>query len=169
MNATAWYKKTLSDGALVLLIAMVFAYWGATASIRHSLREIGYPRLSPFLGHEEWLDESGMFAVHEREKWTWGAMLLVLAAVKVFRAYRTGYSSIGADGVCAGLGTVLGPVLAVAGFMLIYGSKLILCREVLIPGGLFSLCGLPAGLLIAGLAAWIARRSARASSNIIEP
>jgi hypothetical protein len=162
MNAAAWYKKTLTDGALVLLIATVFAYWGGSASIRHSLKEIGCPRLSPFLGHEEWLDENRMFAVHEREKWTWGPMILVLVGFKAYSAHRTGYSNGMADAVCAGLGTVLGGILTVANYVLIYGSGLIFRQEILVPGGLFSLCGLLAGLPVAGLAVWIARRSSRA-------
>jgi hypothetical protein len=126
------------------------------------LAETDHPRIKALLGHEDWLDERGMFATPLRDRLIWGTLLLVLAASKIFASVRLGENDFYADAICTILGVVLGTLLASLSHILTYGAAMILQRGIMVPGALRSTVGLFGGLLLAGLATLAARLKPRA-------
>ena len=144
------WKRMLSEGAIVLVIACVVSYWSVSASILSRLAETDHPRIRSLLGHEDWLNEQGMFAVPERDQLIWGLGLLVFFAYKTTISFRKGRSDIRADVICSLLGMLVGFVLALLSHTLTYGFDVVFQWRYVLSGGLFALLGLLAGLLVGG-------------------
>lgn len=140
----------LSEGAIVLVIACVVSYWSVSASILGRLAQTNHPRIRSLLGHEDWLNEQGMFAVPQRDQLIWGLGLLVFAAYKMTISFRRGWSDINADAVCALLGMLVGFVLALLSHTLTYGFDVVFQWRYVLSGAFFAVLGLLAGLLVGG-------------------
>jgi len=151
MNLTNCWKDTLSRGAIVLVIASAVSYWSTSVTVLGRLAETDHPRIRSLLGHEDWLNEQGMFAVPPRDQLIWGLGLLVLAAYKTTVSYRTGQSDMQADTICALLGMSVGIVLAFLSHALTYGFDVVFQWAYIVPGAIFSLLGNLVGLLVGGI------------------
>ena len=132
----------------MLLISCVLSYWFASEAMLCRIAEMGYPRITMFLGHEDWLDERGMFALSVREKWLWGVMLAVLAGHKLIAASRTPCRQFKEDTICAVAGMVLGVILVFAGHSFIYGSDLIFSGESVRTVLVWSMAGFVGGMFV---------------------
>ena len=153
------YRKVFSRGAVVLVVVCVLSHWAVSTAVLRRLAETEHPRIKALLGHEDWLDEHGMFATPLRDQFTWSILLIVLAGSKLYTAARLGENDFRADAICALLGVVIGSVLASVSHILTYGPGMVLRWRILVSGTLWSTVGLFAGLLLAGLATLVARQS----------
>ncbi|MFH1739904.1 MAG: hypothetical protein ABIH23_12910 [bacterium] len=152
MNAIGRFKNVLVQGAIVLLVACVLSHWAVSSAVLQKLAQTDQARVKALMGHEEWLDERGMFATPPREQWTWGILLVGLALTKLVRAIRSGGTDFMADVVCTVLGTLIGVLLAFAGHTLTYGTGMVLRGEMVITGLLYSTIGLGGGMVLSGVA-----------------
>jgi hypothetical protein len=159
------YRKALSGGAVTLLVACVLSHWAVSGTILQRLAETDHPRIKTLLGHEDWLDERGMFATPLRERVTWGILLLVLATSRILAAVRLEQNDFCVDAICTLLGVVIGVLLAFVSHILTYGAGMVLRGGIVASGALHSLVGLGGGLLLAGLATLLTRLRSKTDSG----
>ena len=155
MSGIKYYKKVLSQGVVVLLVASVLSHWAVSGAILQQLAQTDQARVKTLLGYDEWLDAHGLFAIPLRERWTWGALLAVLIVTKLVTATRLGTADFPSDVICALLGTFLGAFLAFAGHILTYNIELVFRRGIIHAGVLGATVGLGGALLLSGLAKWL--------------
>lgn len=157
MNRAARYKSVLSRGVHTLVVACVLAHWAASTAVLQRLAETDYPRIKALLGHEEWLDERGMFATPRREQVTWAFFLLVVVSSKVVAAGRTRQSDLLADTACTILGSTVGLLLALGSHALTYGAGLVFRVWMVGAAVLHAMVGVAGGMLV-GLSASLVTR-----------